>query len=1270
MGKCFPSKDAEGASYYGLNRSEAEVQEATPEDLRIEIDQIFKDFLLNPDVSEYIFSSNLNNLQRKYIHEKAKMLNIVSKSYGNPPNRKLHIKKRPKNHSCHSFGITPCNESMALLNQFINSKENISIPQRPEVPKQFQDKVYGKITNLPPTVVNKPKISQQIAKFKQKLPVTGMRKEILEMICNNQVLIISSETGSGKTTQIPQFIMEEMTENQQPCKIICTQPRRISTVAVAERVAEERGETLGDGVGYHIRLEQKYGFRTGLIYCTNGILLRSLMVGCKILSSITHLIIDEVHERDRLSDFLLICIKQNLDKFPNLRIILMSATVNTTKFMDYFENAKVLTLPGRQFTIQEYFLDDILINLNYLSPAMESLKARGGVPEVPVSSICDFQNLAMDQALEEMCSGDFQQASAQASHYILDEGVSVDYQHSATGMTALMIAAALGDANMISTLLNLGANLNIQCRSGKNALDYATENSKERAISILNYFKMTSESTIKGPSMELLNLYDKTVSDDDIDYDLVTYLVKSIHQNSESGAILIFLPGYDDIMMCNDRLMECGMERWTFKTFFLHGSMSIRDQHEVFKTLPNNQRKIILSTNIAETSITIDDVVYVVDCGKAKEKSYDSYNKLSSLQTMWISKACVKQRAGRAGRTQPGICFHLFSQRRYSNMDQERVPEILRVSLEELCLHTKIIAPKNIDIFTFLAQAPDPPSANSVKVAIESLQALGALNVDETLTKLGEYLSQFTVEPRLGKMLIYSVALRCLEPVLTLTASLAHKDPFQLPPQANLKVAAAEKRRALIEDVPSDHLIYLKAFLKWQEECQKGRGYEFCREYFISKSTMESILETRRQLLGQLRAGGFIPQSNSLSDYNKYADSWPMVKAAISSGLYPHLAFPNGAAYSTRSEKKVYPINSSALIKNRVVSWVVFDEPLKNKNNFYIRGNTAVSPLTIALVCGNDSESVCESTFIIDKWLEIDCLNCDIPQFRLFVKQLINKVLNNPAIMYRHLEYDTISVLNKVLFIEDTQLQLPQAIGIGYRPSFTYHTERRRQQNYEPNNERHHQGPSNGEVENLTRNFRNLASQERRPNNMNNSGDYQQGRRRNVNNVEKENYSGRNFSSAGPVDRFRMSNPEERYQSVPDAVVYILIKPRQTRSVNIAYCNGTWVFAPQTEKKIIHYYSMNKQVRLIFTVYNGNAFQGIAQFISMNPNVGKKPNANIKWLFRFEVPHVKARQMRNPYNRDRPIFDGVDGQLVEQSVAEELVRVFSEVSRQNPKSES
>lgn len=161
---------------------------------------------------------------------------------------------------------------------------------------------------------------------------------------------------------------------------------------------------------------------------------------------------------------------------------------------------------------------------------------------------------------------------------------------------------------------------------GRTAFDYAKEN--PGILQLLEYIKARREGfsrnkNINGDAEYLLQLYDKTTPDDFIDFDLILTLVTYIHRSPEQGSILVFLPGYDDIMMCNDRIVNSSLDSNSYHIYFLHGSMNIRDQHEVFKKL-YNKRKIILATNIAETSITIDDVVFVIDTGKAKEKCYDS----------------------------------------------------------------------------------------------------------------------------------------------------------------------------------------------------------------------------------------------------------------------------------------------------------------------------------------------------------------------------------------------------------------------------------------------------------------------------------------------------------------------------------------------------------------------------------------------------------------------------------------------------------------------
>ncbi|XP_057659878.1 3'-5' RNA helicase YTHDC2-like [Diorhabda carinulata] len=1029
--------------------------ESTPEIMRIEIDRIFKEFVDNPDENEYVFSSDLNNLQRKYIHYKAQKMNIISKSYGKEPDRRLHIKKKSEQLSNQFFMITPSQTSQKFLHSFVdtampNPSDLQSTPSSYSVYKGTGRLLYSHVAV--PTL-GQP--SEEIYNTRKDLPIYENKEMIMEAIKNHQIIVLASETGSGKTTQIPQYIIDEAAVMKKPCKVICTQPRRISTVAAAERVAFERGEGVGATVGYHIKLEQKYGLNTNVIFCTTGVFLRHLMGGTDSFKNITHIVIDEIHERDKLADFLLICIKQNIHHYPELKIILMSATINTNKFVEYFGNVKVLSIPGRLFEINTLFLEDVLANTKYMSDRM--IKAQKNEQVFPLSQNCVYnvetdvekKSVAhphVDDALEEYLNFSdnydyrlhYEEATAQLGMYFISEGISVDYQHSETGQTALMIAAHLADKEFISRLCNMGANLDVHCKLHKTVFDYA--NGNPDILRLLEYVKHKRSADIQDEDNSkegerLLELYDRTTPDDMIDYALIVNLIQFIHYSRLEGSILVFLPGYDEIMLCNDGIVNSGLDSRSYRIFFLHGSMNIKDQNDVFMKL-GNKRKIILSTNIAETSITIDDVVFVIDVGKAKEKCFDAYNKVSSLQTKWISQACANQRKGRAGRTRPGMCFRLYSKQRYDNMDVERIPEILRVSLEELCLHAKILAPDDMNINNFLSLAPDAPSANSIKVAIENLQFLGALDKEEDLTRLGAYLSQLTIEPQLGKMLIYGIIFRCLEPILTLVATLSHKDPFQLPPQANLKSVAASKRKNLINGVLSDHVLYLQVFKKWQEMSTSGNVTRFCEEYFVSNSTMNLILETRSQLLGQLRAIKFIPQNSNMDEFNKHANCWPMVKAIICTGSYPNLAYPCQNNLATRREKKVNIHLSSACANQQITTWLVYDEMVKHRNGLLIRGVSAVTTLTIGLVCGIDVVAPSMNVLNIDDWVDFEYPDHSVIYLRNALDLIVNKVMSTPWYVYSSFDQLAIKTLRNVLESEETYAQLRMPDNVGDRPKF------------------------------------------------------------------------------------------------------------------------------------------------------------------------------------------------------------------------------------------
>jgi ATP-dependent RNA helicase DHX36 len=208
---------------------------------------------------------------------------------------------------------------------------------------------------------------RKMLQFRRSLPAYKEKDALLSAISRNQVIIVSGETGCGKTTQIPQFILESEIESVHGavCSIICTQPRRISAMSVSERVASERGQKLGESVGYKVRLEGMKGRDTHLLFCTTGILLRRLLVD-RNLKGVTHVIVDEIHERGMNEDFLLIVLKDLLPRRPELRLILMSATLDAELFSSYFGGAQIIRIPGFTYPVQTHFLENILEMTGYV----------------------------------------------------------------------------------------------------------------------------------------------------------------------------------------------------------------------------------------------------------------------------------------------------------------------------------------------------------------------------------------------------------------------------------------------------------------------------------------------------------------------------------------------------------------------------------------------------------------------------------------------------------------------------------------------------------------------------------------------------------------------------------------------------------------------------------------------------------------------------------------------------------------------------------------
>ncbi|KAL5739888.1 hypothetical protein ACOSQ2_029068 [Xanthoceras sorbifolium] len=704
-----------------------------------------------------------------------------------------------------------------------------------------------------------------IQSFREKLPAFKMKAEFLKAVAENQVLVVSGETGCGKTTQLPQFILEEeiLCLRGADCNIICTQPRRVSAISVAARISSERGENLGETVGYQIRLESKCSAQTRLLFCTTGVLLRQL-VQDPDLNHVSHLLVDEIHERGMNEDFLLIILRDLLPRRPDLRLILMSATINADLFSKYFGDARTIHIPGVTFPVADFFLEDVLEKTRYKIN----------------SEFDNFQGSSRRKRRE--------QDSKKDNLTALFEDVDIDS-------------------------------------------NYKTYSASTRA------------------SLEAW-------SGSQLDLGLVETTIEYICRHEGDGAILVFLTGWDDISKLHDKIKGNNFlgDPSKFLVLPLHGSMPTINQRQIFDRPPPNKRKIVLATNIAESSITIDDVVYVIDCGKSKETSYDALNKLACLLPSWISKASAHQRRGRAGRVQPGVCYKLYPRIIHDAMLQYQLPEILRTPLQELCLNIKSLQLGTVG--SFLAKALQPPDPLAVQNAIELLKTIGALDDMEDLTPLGCHLCTLPVDPNIGKMLLMGAIFQCLNPALTIAAALAHRDPFVLP--LNRKEEADAAKRSFAGDSCSDHIALLKAFEGYKNTKCQGRERDFCWENFLSPITLRMMEDMRNQFLDLLSNIGFVDKSKGASAYNQYSHDLEMVCAILCAGLYPNVVQckrrgKRTALYTKEVGKvDIHPASVNAGIHIFPLPYLVYSEKVKTAS-IYIRDSTNISEYALLLFGGN-----------------------------------------------------------------------------------------------------------------------------------------------------------------------------------------------------------------------------------------------------------------------------------------------------------------------------
>ncbi|XP_064955139.1 probable pre-mRNA-splicing factor ATP-dependent RNA helicase DEAH2 isoform X2 [Musa acuminata AAA Group] len=574
----------------------------------------------------------------------------------------------------------------------------------------------------------------EILEKRKTLPVWQQKEEFLHVLKANQTLILVGETGSGKTTQIPQFVLECEDLGKRPM-VACTQPRRVAAMSVSRRVAEEMDVTIGEEVGYSIRFEDCSSHRTILKYLTDGMLLREAMAD-PLLERYKVIILDEAHERTLATDVLFGLLKEVLRNRPDLKLVVMSATLEAEKFQGYFSGAPLMKVPGRLHPVEIFYTQEP--ERDYLEAAIRT--------------------------------------------------------------------------------------------------------------------------------------------------------VVQIHMCEPSGDILVFLTGEEEIedacRKITKEINNLGDQVGPVKVVPLYSTLPPAMQQKIFEPAPAPLeeggppgRKIVVSTNIAETSLTIDGIVYVIDPGFSKQKVYNPRIRVESLLVSPISKASAHQRAGRAGRTQPGKCFRLYTERSFKNDLQEQTyPEILRSNLANTVLTLKKLGIDDLVHFDFM----DPPAPETLMRALEVLNYLGALDDDGNLTKLGELMSEFPLDPQMAKMLVVSPEFNCSNEIVSISAMLS------------------------------------------------GEDSSWCYENFINQRTLKAADNVRQQLV---RIMARFNLKLCSTDFNS-RDYYINIRKAMLAGYFMQVAhLERTGHYLTVKDNQVVHLHPSTCLDHKP-EWVIYNEYVLTSRNF------------------------------------------------------------------------------------------------------------------------------------------------------------------------------------------------------------------------------------------------------------------------------------------------------------------------------------------------
>ena len=677
---------------------------------------------------------------------------------------------------------------------------------------------------------------QKLLQSRRQLPIWERQRDIGESVRDNDVLVLSGETGSGKSTQVPQFLLQSLPISG---KIAVTQPRRVAAITLARRVAEEMGTPCGSSspaskVGYSVRFDESTSPSTRIKFLTEGMLLQE-MLRDPTMNQYSCIIVDEVHERsvnvDLILGFLKTILAERRRKKKPLKIVIMSATADVEAISKFFAQ------PSGDSSSQP------ILNGNHM-------KDKDGASEASWNGFSDDDTEAapVEKISTALCHVEGRQFPVQ-----------------------------------------------------------------------LNYLDKPTEDVIESALIRIFQIHRK---------------------EPMPGDILVFMTGQESIQGLQ-KLVEEYAEQLTrhfprMLVLPLFAALPQSAQQRVFQPAPPNTRKIILSTNIAETSVTVPGVRFVVDTGKAKIKRFHNRLGLEALLIKPISRSSADQRKGRAGREAPGQCYRLYTESSFNELDKDNTPEILRCDLAEALLKMKARDVDDVLNFPFLS----PPPRAAVEKALLLLHQLGALDDDGKITKTGHHMSRISLTPSLGRVIVEAARLECLLQVIDIVACLSVENIFLHVETEEAREQAQAARQQLFRR-QGDHLTLLAAVQAYAYESVDRRHW--ADDHLVSHRAMRNVMDVRKQLREQCKTAKLLPKGDVAADSKAPSETEAdNILKAFLHGFKLNLArlCPDGS-YKTFVGNHVVSIHPSSVLFGKKLEAIMYNEFVYT-NKAYARGVSAI----------------------------------------------------------------------------------------------------------------------------------------------------------------------------------------------------------------------------------------------------------------------------------------------------------------------------------------